>query len=418
MTRTIKSLIAILVVGVVLRLGLSVTIYSGDLNNHVAWGNGILRFGFHNAYYREYPGVMQPTYPPLALYSFTTSVGLYRLLYSTATFINRALPVFPSGLIWTLEDQDILPAFTKITGIVADIGIGLLIFRFSRSLVATVAYVLNPAVWYLSSIWGQIESLPTFFVLLAFWTGYQKRFITAHLAFAAALLFKQSSIIFIPVFAVFSWRRFGIVKTILGLTLQFLVIYMIYLPFAPSISLLWPAQIYVDRLQTGSGSNWVTDHAFNPWIWLTHLQKIPDTIPVIGPFTAGQLGLLLFGVFSLLVILKLTFSQMSFPRLFLATSLLPMLSFVLLTKMHERYLAPALPFLALSAASHRRLWPIFAAISLSHLANLYHEWWFPRIPILVNWLSSWAAIQLMAATITTSTIITLTYFLKIPQHET
>ncbi|HJZ05720.1 hypothetical protein A2634_04950 [Candidatus Amesbacteria bacterium RIFCSPHIGHO2_01_FULL_48_32] len=412
MTRPIKRLIAILVLGVVLRLALSVTIYSGDLNNHVAWGNGILRSGFHNAYYHEYPGVMQPTYPPLALYSFTTSVGLYRLLYSAATFINRTLPVFPSGLIWALEDQDVLPAFTKITSIVADIGIGFLIFRFSRSFIATMAYIFNPAVWYLSSIWGQIESLPIFFFLLALWSTHRKHFFATNLAFTAALLFKQSSIIFAPIFAILSWRRFGLPKTIIGITLQFSVVYLVYLPFAPSISLLWPIQIYVDRLQTGSGSNWVTDHAFNPWIWTTHLQKIPDTIPVIGSVTAGQLGLFLFGTFASLVLIRLTLSQISFSNLFLATSLMPILSFLLLTKMHERYLAPALPFLALAAAFRPRLWPIFIVLSLAHLANLYHEWWFPRIPVLVNWLSFWNTIQLMATIITTCSIIVLTYYLK------
>ena len=124
------------------------------------------------------------------------------------------------------------------------------------------------------------------------------------------------------------------------------------------------------------------------------------------------------GLVNIFVILLLIRSKKITEDFFMALFINALAAFLFLTKMHERYLAPALPFLALSAASHRRLWPIFAAISLSHLANLYHEWWFPRIPILVNWLSSWAAIQLMAATITTSTIITLTYFLKIPQHET
>jgi len=91
---------------------------------------------------------------------------------------------------------------------------------------------------------------------------------------------------------------------------------------------------------------------------------------------------------------------------------MPILSFLLLTKMHERYLAPALPFLALAAAFRPRLWPIFIVLSLAHLANLYHEWWFPRIPVLVNWLSFWNTIQLMATIITTCSIIVLTYYLK------
>jgi hypothetical protein len=56
--------------------------------------------------------------------------------------------------------------------------------------------------------------------------------------------------------------------------------------------------------------------------------------------------------------------------------------------MHERYLAPALPFMAIAAAGAPQLWPVFLLVSLGHLINLYHNWWYPTLiwlrPVMIH----------------------------------
>lgn len=409
------SVVLTLIFALILRLFLSTKIYSGDLNNHVGWGQSILKYGFQGAYSRQYVGIMQPTYPPFSIYAFTTSVGLYNLANSTVVTLNKNIPIFPSKVVWLMEDQNIRPAFTKTITIISDLGIGLLLFMFVRkyrprsyklAIFTAFAYLFNPAVWYTSSLWGQIESFPLFFLLLSFWYLFNHKATASHLCFIAALLCKQQIIIFIPIFILASLKQFGLKKTLLGGAFQLIVLYITYLPFAPNLNPLWPFYVYINRIQTGSGSVWVTDHAFNVWIWFSHLKKIPDSTALNGVPTV-YLGYLFFFTPTIFLLYRYLKTKLNPQLTLLCLSAVPMLSFLLLTKMHERYFAPALPFLILSSAFSPWLWLVSGLVSLAHLANLHHEWWYPRIDWLVTWLSTWSTIELIAIIFIISTTLVL-----------
>lgn len=413
-----KKLVIILIIGFVFRILISTAIYSGDVNNHTQWGESILKYGFSGSYDREYDGVMQPTYPPLSLFSFTTSTGLYYIINDLVVSANKNYPMFPSKLVWAMEDQDVLPAFNKVASILTDLGISVLIYIFvlnlskrkNLALISSTVYIFNPPVWYLSSLWGQLESFPLFFLLLSIYLLYKKKSI-AHLAFVAALLSKQSSIIYIPLFTLISYRQIGLINTIKGFLLQLIVFVGMYLPFSEKFDLLWPIKVYINRIQTGSGSVWITDHAFNPWALLTKLQKIPDSTKVFIGLSASLIGYVLFLTQAGLVMLK-TLKNHSFKIYMLAFALLPMISFLSLTKMHERYYAPVLPFLTIASALDPILWVVYIFVSLAHLINVYHEWYFPRISPLDTWVASWDTIELVIATFTISMIFVAVRFFR------
>ena len=166
----------LILVSLALRIWMSVQIYSGDLNNHIGWAESILKEGSRGAYSREYVGIMPPTYPPLALYGFITSSWMHSLVEKTIWSLNLNVPAFPSSLVWLFEDQDVLPSFYKVIAIFGDLGLGVLVYKFAReafklsnkiSLLAAGAFLFNPAIWYLSSLWGQIESFTLFFFILS-----------------------------------------------------------------------------------------------------------------------------------------------------------------------------------------------------------------------------------------------------------
>lgn len=386
------------------RVILTPSAYSGDINNHIGWADSILKSGFSGAYDRQYRGVMQPTYPPLAVYAFTTSTGLYHGLNSLFWYANDRFPAFPSGLIWYWERQQILPAFNKAIAVFSDIGVGILIYIFIRHLrpsrpglawAAAFAYLFNPAVLYTSTIWGQIETMPLFFLLLSLWYLYRRRFTSAHLAMAAALLSKQSVIIFFPVFLFMSWQMAGWRRTLIGLTVQLGCLYLAYFPFYSGKGIFWPVQVYLHRITVGSGSDYISDHAFNLWALYSHLNKLPDSKKVIFGLTAGSLAAATFISTYFIFLYSIIKKKFSWPLIFTLLSLIPGLAFMLMTRMHERYLAPVLPFLVLTAAFYPRIWVVYAGISLVHLANLYHIWWFPRWEPAVAWLSAWPNLVLL-----------------------
>jgi hypothetical protein len=140
---------------------------------------------------------------------------------------------------------------------------------------------------------------------------------------------------------------------------------------------------------------------------MTHFEKIADTTPVLFSYSAQYVGLILFFISSGSILLLYLLRKKTPQNTFFVSLLISLFSFVVLTKMHERYLAPTLPFLALlSATQSSWLWIIYFLVSVVHLSNLYHNWWYPRIPELVTWLSQESTISLLILMLLFSSLVT------------
>lgn len=399
--------------GILLRLIMSQVIYSGDLNNHIGWAKSILAFGPRGAYDREYVGIMQPTYPPLSLYNFTASQWLFDRTYSMAWWLNKNVPMFPSRIIWLLEIQNVMPSFHKMLAMVCDVGIALLIFRIAiflkfsklRALISYLLCLFNPVVWYISSLWGQVESIPLFFLLLGWWYAIKSRQILSALFVTAALMTKQSTIILMPVYGIWIFKKWGFNNVIKVLSFGLILMYLVYLPFWQKPQIEWPINVYVDRLETGSGSNFISDHAFNPWAVYSHLEKVSDK------------NVRLWGIFGFtsvfLYIIHNFFRKTSLKIAMHANGLIAITSFLLMTRMHERYLAPTLPFLAIFAPTSVLWFILYVAISFGHQINLYNNWWVPTIPSWVRFSESWTTIYFVIIFLTVSWIIWLYKYKKL-----
>lgn len=386
-----KLLVFLLLLGLILRLVISVQIYSGDVNNHIAWGKDILKLGPRGVYGREFAiryGTLPPTYPPIPLVVFTLSQAAYDWSYRTSWDLNLRFKIFPSNLIHFLEDQDSLPAFFKIWAILADIGIAWLVYKFAPSfkLLAASLVLFNPAFFYNSAYWGQIDSIPIFFLLASFYALlWPKRPILSAILFILALLTKQSSIILIPLYSLAFVSRFSLKTVTFSIIASLLVFWLSFIPFYQSGNLIsFPFTTYLNKIQTGSGSDYVTDHAFNFWALITGLGKISDVIPFWGGIPYVWWGYLFFAI----LLLGTLFIKPIF-----AASLTPLAAFLFLTKMHERYLLPSLAFLLLACTFRPKLFPAFIFLSLFYFLNLYHNWWAPRIPWLVNFISQTSVIN-------------------------
>lgn len=368
--------------GLILRLLLSIQIYSGDVNNHISWGQDILKNGPVGIYQREFMsryGTLTPTYPPVPLLLFTLSQLAYDQTYNASFWINSRLAVFPSKFIWWLQDQDTLPAFHKIWAISADIGIAWLIYVTTHKRWLAALVLFNPAFFYNSASWGQIESVPVFFLIIAFLT--RRPFLSA-ISFTLALLTKQSSIVFIPLYIIFFWRQHNTLVSLKSVIIALVIFWLSFLPFFQTGNLLtFPFTTYWNKIQTGSGSDYVVDHAFNFWALTTGLGKIPDT-------NYRLWGYLIFAALLGVILWKKR-------PWFAAAALTNFAAFLFLTRMHERYLLPSLAFMIFWVHRERRLLPVFIYLSLFHWLNLYHNWWYPRWPALVTLLSSIINIQIL-----------------------
>ena len=263
-----KTILIIFLAGFLLRLFLSVQIYSGDVNNHISWAKDVLTNGFSGMYERDLYSIYgtEPlNYPPIPVFLFSIFFALYNLVYQTAWNINLAVPEFPSGLIFFLQDQDTLPAFLKLPIILADLGIAFMVFLFAKkmlglpsriSILASSLILFNPAFFYNSALWGQIDALPLFFVLASFYFLFFSNKLYALPFFALALLSKQTAVVFLPVFVFYFLRNFNAQTLIKGILGALVLFWLAFLPFYRTGNLLaFPFVTYLNTIQFSSVSN-------------------------------------------------------------------------------------------------------------------------------------------------------------------
>lgn len=390
-----------------LRLNFAIQIYSGDVNNHIGWAKDALNNGFSGIYERSFEkyGVMTPTYPPIPLFFFTLFYWLFTVVYNLAWKLNLSLRIFPSKIIWFLQDQDTMPAFLKIPAILSDLGIAYFVYLFSKKILGKVKtnwpiiltglVLFNPAFFYNSSHWGQIEAVPLFFILGSFYTLFFSRKSWLSVLFLVlAFLSKQTVIIFSPLFALAFYKKFGFKESFKGVLLFLFVFIIFFLPFFHTGNpLIFPFTTYWMKIQTGSGSNYVTDHAFNFWALISGLGKIPDWKPFWFGVSYSNWGYFIFILVLLLIFIPLFKNKAKPIEYVFAAGLIPFAAFLFLTRMHERYLEPSLPFLLLLATKRKSFLVPFLYVCFFHLVNLYHNWWAPGNVILKKIFSDLRVIQ-------------------------
>jgi len=371
-----KSLFLFLLLGLLFRLSIAYFQYSGDVRNHIAWGEGMLSgmFGFFD---QKFAGFNDPNYPPLTIILFGLSSWLYQIFGKLVSFLNQTIPIFPSKLVFLMPTLNMKALFLKLPSIFADIGIAWTIYHLTSSKKETIKklvvglFLFNPAVIYLSTVWGQIESIPILFLLLSLLALKKNKssskissqnFYLSHLFFILAALSKQTALWLLPVFIVL-WLKNKPLKIFLqGLFLQVIVFVLLYLPFTHS--LIKPFVLY---LQTLAGSSTLASEAvWNIWHFI-YPPSTQDSTLLLG------LSIRLWSI--LLILLSIAFIIIKFSKnkltLYQSLFWLSLAAFFLQTRVHEKHLFPALVFFILDYRPSLSRTIGFLFLTFYHLSNLY-----------------------------------------------
>ena len=256
-------------------------------------------------------------------------------------------------------------------------------------------YFMNPAVLFNTSIWGQFDGIPgtlLFAVLLLF---RNDRPIPAALLFVAAVLVKPQSgllapmvlLLFLRAVVARPWRKALLctgLTLVGGIGLYLAVVLPFYTPTSLSGTLpgwldpfWWLFDLYLRSLQDYP---YGTANAWNLW-YLLGGQIRPDSTLLRGlPHAVwGLLLLLPFVVWSLwlgsprtgqaAIRTRRFASAPPFAQTLPAAWLLLFSAYLLMTKMHERYLVPALLIGTAAALVHRPLLPSVMMASLVSFLN-------------------------------------------------
>lgn len=314
---------------------------------------------------------------------------------------------WPLGVLFNGHD---LARAIKGLSIPFDLALGILVYFGARqivgslrALIAPAVYLLNPAVLLAGPVWGQVDAVGTLAYLGALLAAASGRFrIAGALTMLATLIKPQFGLVALPVgvLTVIAWRAAGKAAPIINAFLGGVIMYLVV-----AIPLRMDPISYIGRaLSVASDKPWTSANAPNIWGVLIG-YKIPD-----APYVLIGGGLFLGGLYAALLPLRWRRDL----SIVLAVGLFVVFAFYFLpTRVHERYLFPAMALLAALAATNWRVLlttlVFAAAFALTIIYGLVSTTPFTIRPDLEAILLSrtavvWIGLTLMA---TAATIVVL-----------
>ena len=324
--------------------------YRSDMTTFQAWFQTAANVGVRTFYNSNWSD-----YPPVNVYLFWGFGS-----------IAKALSLFGTTSIVYL---------IKLVPNIFDAATALLIFGFVRkrfefkmALLTTALYAFNPAVIFNTAVWGQYDAIYTFFLILSVMLALDSKPELSAITFALGVLTKPQGIALVPLIVFLILKKYKLQwrRILTSLVAMVATVFFVIIPFEWSNPVTFLSNIYFGAY---GGYAYTSINAFNLWalvgFWL------PD-----APYFA--IGWVLFTVvtgFTLYVLYK-RFEVSGDVIVLLSAFLLFFSFFMLPTRIHERYLFPAMSVLALLFPFIRKTRPLYLILTGTCLINqAYVMYW-------------------------------------------
>ena len=308
--------------------------------------------------------------------------------YARGIFVDY-LPGY-MWILWALSSLGALitgstdpGALIKLPAILAD---GLLVVATARlaadlgaprrgQLLAAVAIAAGPMVWLDSAVWGQVDAVGTAALLFSLSALIRGNTVRGAILAALAAVLKPQFGILIPIVAVLAFVRARSARDPWAFVVSGLAgaatIALAALPFGLTLP-----DVLAKVAEAAGGYPYLSVNAWNPWALIsingravvdaTGWASDIDPLPLIG-IPGVALG---SAAIAAAVLLAMRYVRRDTAiRTVTAVAILAIAFFVLPTRVHERYLFPAIPLtIALAAARPAWRW-VAIAISVAFFAN-------------------------------------------------
>lgn len=276
----------------------------------------------------------------------------------------------------------------------------LLIFTKSSRYLLAGLLLYSPAIIGNNAFWGQVDTIPALLGLLSLsqLTSVKVNIFSAALYLGLAVAYKPIMVLIAPILWILSFSaRHGWWKLPIFSSLIF------FLTAIPTGGVNFVTHI-IERTFSQAGTYpYLTVNAFNFWSLKPVSSWIPDSTSVFS-LSGHSLGLFVFGVLSLITLNNWRLAKFAKNHAGKVIATILVLFFTFTTRMHERHLLFALPFLTIAALSNRAmLWPL-AILTSTFTLNLYaayywvlnaQTWPFSQSTIsLISWVTTITAFAL------------------------
>lgn len=343
-----RRILVVILLGLAVRLLLSfLPGFKIDVDDWFAWSDRLSSFNFSQFYSKEV---------------FTDYTPGYLYILSILGFLKNLLQL-PDNIFYLI---------LKLPAIISDIVIGLLVYKEIRKHVSTkaalfvlVLILFNPVVIFNSSVWGQIDSILTLLIFATIITLKNNNFILSSLLFGLALLVKPQALTIAPLMILFLLSHFKL-SNLFKLSIPFfLLIFILTFPFFPNQTLIKLTQ-HISN--TANEYPYTSLNAYNFWgiigFWINDSQ-------LWNSLSYQTWGYILFISYTVMIGYFFFTKRLS---IYTMAALAILGFFFLPTRVHERYLYPAIVFLILVAIllKSRLILLLTASLTTIQLLNLYY----------------------------------------------
>ncbi len=317
--------------------------YANDTGTYESWFNTAATYG-PRVFYSV---VGWCDYPPFNVYFFWA----FGLLAESLSLFGSNLFVYVMKLLPNLFD----------------LATACLIFAFVRkrlsfkmALLGTALYAFNPAVIFNAAVWGQFDAIYTFFLVLSLTFVFSSKPKLAAVAFMLGVLTKPQSIALAPLLVFLIYRKFNWKGLLSSILVAAATVFAVILPFEWTNPVTFLGNIYFGAYQ---GYSFTTVNAFNIWGFGGMWQPETQT-----SFLTGWLLFAALAAFTLYFVHK-RFGVNDELLVLFAAFVLFFSFFMLPTRIHERYLFPAMAVLALMFPFLKKMRPLYVVLTVTCFVN-------------------------------------------------
>jgi len=241
------------------------------------------------------------------------------LIFTGIGWLYRLFLVGPDGVHMDTVRLELLIKTISLAFALLD---GLLIYailrRFGASLKASwigaALFLLNPATWFIVSIWGQTQTISISFLLLAIWLGETRRPLLSWLALGLAAFTRPQMFVPAALLALYFLRRFPLRSNLHATSWAVIGLFVLFLPFSLGISPSLPVDYLLSAFHSQAPADPVTGSytyvsldTYNIWTLPTDfVSNQAGKARMYYPVTANFLGSWSYGAASTLLFLITT----------------------------------------------------------------------------------------------------------------
>lgn len=273
------------------------------------------------------------------------------------------------------EFELVLKFITNIFDILTALFIFKIVNKYQKKLASFAAcvYLANPVIIFNSSIWGQVDGIFTFFLVLSAYNLIElKRGVKWSFAAACSILIKPQSLAILPAVLLYLIKNFKRKSVVLYVLILAVLVITASIPFFAADPLFGLFKLFG---KTAAGYTYTSLNAFNFWSIIGFWKQ--DNIKWLISYQSW--GIILYFIFLFIAIFPIIKKvRLKEGSMYLIIALSFLIFFLFPTRVHERYLFPFFAFftVAIFIFKSLKLFVVYAILSLIHLINLWFVYFY------------------------------------------